>query len=98
MGSGYDYYISCCSYSSGHISSAGVHENLHGSLGSKVIRSRSWIVGRIKAMYSFCTIVRTAGRWRKGAKVNVITVGGNLYLRTDANRTKRDNLGELPEC
>lgn len=98
MGSGYDYYISCCSYNSGHISSAGVHQNLHGTLGSKNIRSRSWIVDKIKALYSFCTIFRTGGEWRIGAKVNIITVDGNLYLRTDANRTKRDNLGELPDC
>ena len=34
------------------------------------------------------------GYWRTGEDIRVIN---NKYLRTDANKIEKDNLGELPE-
>jgi len=34
---------------------------------------------------------------KKSAKVNYFTLDGENFLRTDANKIKLDNLGELPE-
>jgi len=49
--------------------------------------------------YSFCTITKGGdGQWRKGARVNIVTVMGVRYLRTDADYTESDNLGALPKC
>lgn len=43
---------------------------------------------------SFKTIVKnSAGTWNIGAKVEVMSDG---YITTDPNKTKRDNLGNLP--
>jgi hypothetical protein len=94
-----DYLISCCSYEENHIEKVGVREHSNGGVGSVTIQTRSWVLGRMDARYSFCTIVKdSAGEWRKGALVNIVTVNGKRYLRTDANRTEKDNLGELPKC
>lgn len=35
--------------------------------------------------------------WQKGASVEIINVDGIEYLRTDKNKTKKDNLEKLPE-
>ena len=40
------------------------------------------------------TKYRRYGSWQVGEDVRVVD---NAYLRTDANNTKADNLGELPE-
>ena len=37
------------------------------------------------------------GQWVNGAKVEIISVNGGKYLRTDRNNTPKDNLGSLPE-
>jgi flagellar hook assembly protein FlgD len=48
-------------------------------------------------------IIKTAvkdtatGSWNIGSKVNVITVNGKKYLRTDSNSTAQDNLDKLPQ-
>jgi nitrous oxidase accessory protein NosD len=43
---------------------------------------------------SFSTLTKNArGEWVIGAKVEVMSDG---YITTDPNRTKRDNLGNLP--
>jgi len=94
-----DYLISCCGYKDNHIEEAGVHEDLGEKLGSRSMRSRSWILDRMDNRYSFCTITKGGdGQWRKGARVNIVTVMGVRYLRTDANYTESDNLGALPKC
>ena len=36
-------------------------------------------------------------RWIKGASVGTVTIEGEKYIRTDADRTKKDNLDRLPQ-
>ena len=94
-----DYLISCCNYEDNHIEKVGVREHSNGGVGPANIQTRTWVLGRMDAGYSFCTITKdSSGEWRKGALVNIVTVNGKRYLRTDANRTEKDNLGELPKC
>jgi len=35
--------------------------------------------------------------WIKKAEIHIIKVGGGNFIRTDRNKIKSDNLGELPE-
>ena len=35
--------------------------------------------------------------WTKQAEIHVLEVDGEKFIRTDRNRTKSDNLGELPD-
>ena len=46
---------------------------------------------------SYVTILKNPMGWVKGADVHAHIVSEDeVYLRTDANRTKADNLGNLP--
>lgn len=37
------------------------------------------------------------GKIVRGAKVEVVEIGNDLFIKTVRDNTKRDNLGELPE-
>ena len=58
--------------------------------------SRSKVIEKIDAGHTVITIFRPNGSWDKGARVRVVTIDGEKFIRTDADRTKRDNLGALP--
>jgi len=40
----------------------------------------------------------TDGKWKTGAKVRKIWVGGKPYITTNWNETPKDNLDELQQC
>jgi len=61
------------------------------------IWSRVQVIQIIDKGYTFVTSYLHDGSWRKGADVHVVTIGRERFLRTDKNKTKKDNLGELPE-
>lgn len=94
-----DYLISCCVHDGDCIEKAGVHEDLGDSVGSKHLRKRNWIVDKLEKGDTFCTIYKGSDdEWKKGANVRIIVVDQEKYLRTDSNKRKCDNLGELPDC
>jgi hypothetical protein len=63
--------------------------------GSEVTRQR--VVSLLDGGSTFATIyVGDAGKWLRGADVRVVTIEGVKYIRTDADATKEDNLGQLP--
>jgi hypothetical protein len=67
------------------------------SLGKDEYITRAAVVRAIEGGTRFCTIYqRSDGKWVLGAHVEVITIYGSKYLRTDADRTTADNLGQLP--
>ncbi len=59
---------------------------------------RSSVVNLLDADKTFATITKdsTNSKWVQGANVEVITVDGEKYIRTDRDKTKKDNLGQLP--
>jgi hypothetical protein len=95
-----DYLISKVRYNEGetHIEAVLVHADTGDTVGGGEERSRQWVVGLLEDDSSFMTIYRTTeGRWKRGAEVRAITIGGVKYIRTDADRTEKDNLGRLPQ-
>ena len=69
----------------------------HGTtIGTPVSTSRSAVIDAIAAGMTFVTMFGSGGKWKYGEDVRVV-VDGERFIRTDANRTKADNLGELPE-
>lgn len=61
-------------------------------------RTRSQVVNAIENKgYTYVTSYKKDNEWYKGQKVHIINVDGKKYLRTDSNKTTKDNLGELPE-
>jgi len=94
-----DYLISAVRYNAAetHIEEVRVHDDLGDTVGPPLMIKRTTVVERLEGGYTFVTIVKSSdGSWRKGARVRVVTVRGTKFIRTDADRTAEDNLGNLP--
>ncbi|EEE0456077.1 TPA: DUF3892 domain-containing protein [Raoultella ornithinolytica] len=96
-----DFYISAIKMDSAgqHIESVKVHKinrdgswNTAGSISSRKFISDLISMGKA----SFMTVVKNSstGKWNLGAKVEAM---GDGYITTDPNKTKLDNLGNLPK-
>ncbi|MDM2857201.1 DUF3892 domain-containing protein [Citrobacter sp. Cpo071] len=95
-----DFYISAVRMDSTgqHIEWVKTHKitsnstfNSEGSINSRKFVGELISTGKV----SFKTLVknRSTGAWSTGATVEVMADG---YITTDPNKTKRDNLGNLP--
>lgn len=81
-----------------HIDSVKMCEDKGDSLGSAMVVSRQWVVESIEQNTTFVTAPPgEEGKIKEGARVEIIVVNGEKYLRTDANSKAADNLGNLPE-
>jgi hypothetical protein len=95
-----DFLISAVKYNEErtHIERVRVHEDNGVNVGAPVNSSRLTGVSNIKSGYSYVTIYKTTeNKWKKGEDVRIIKVGNEEFIRTDANQTAADNLGDLPE-
>lgn len=79
-----------------HIEWLGVREELEGAVGPMRLVQRAFVAALVRQELA-TFITRTwnpkTEKWRRGADVHVLE---ETYLTTDPNKTKRDNLGELP--
>ena len=94
-----DYGISAVRYDQNnqYIDKVKVHLDNGGSIGQGETWSRKDVVSKIDDGKTFTTILKSSdGKWKKGQDVHVITVDGEQFLRTDANKRKSDNLENLP--
>lgn len=95
-----DYLISKVCYNEKHTSIIEVkqHEDKGEKVGSSTAVSKSDVVGNIRNNKSYCTITKIQnGNWDQGDNVIAYQMDGEWFIRTDGNKTKEDNLGELPE-
>jgi len=97
-----DYLISAVRYETSstgrHISQLRVHTDGAESVGQATTWTKNQVVTSINAGQRFKTIYKTADdKWHMGEDVRVVVIDGESFLRTDANKIKADNLGELPE-
>lgn len=93
------YGISAVKYDpdGGKIDSVRIHQITDKGLADRDTWSRERVVSALRQETSIITVVKNAkGDWEKGAKVDIISVKGVDYIRTDANDIEADNLGELP--
>lgn len=68
------------------------------SLGAEQSMSRRMVVNKIEDGTTFVTVYKGAdGKWNKGESVAIVKIDNTKYLRTDANKIKKDNLGKLPQ-
>lgn len=93
-----DYLISAVRYyNNDFISHLRIHEDSGDKVGAPQTWSKENVISYINNGYSFCTIVKNSkGNWSQGADVHVVVINGYSYLRTDKNKTPKDNLGNLP--
>lgn len=79
-----------------HIEYVRVNEEQPGKIGPDRTVSRAFVADLIRlGKATFQTRTKTSeGKWRVGAPVHLVE---EIYLTTDRNSTKRDNLEHLPE-
>ncbi|PBP62584.1 hypothetical protein CCL19_20305 [Pseudomonas syringae] len=91
-----DYCISAVRYNTEgtHIEWVKVHKDLGSSIGGWMRCPRAFIADLISSnKATFQTIVPgDKGGWKDGSRIHVID---QVYLTTDPNSSKRDNLGNL---
>lgn len=58
---------------------------------------RETVVANLKKGLKFTTIRKKDGKWNKGDNVITYESDGEHFIRTDGNKVKEDNLGELEE-
>lgn len=79
-----------------HIEWLGVREEFETTVGPMRLVQRAFVAALIRqglATFITRTWITETEKWKKGAEVHVLE---EKYLTTDPNKTKRDNLGELP--
>jgi len=60
--------------------------------------SRDEMVQLVKRYPQSCyTAYQERGVWKRGARIEIVTINLVAFLRTDANPKAEDNLGNLPE-
>ncbi len=94
-----DYLISAVRYNAAetHIEKVQVRLDNGEKVGPASEWARSEVITRLEAGNSFVTIVLGSdGKWQKGAAVRIVVIHGEKFIRTDADQTKEDNLGDLP--
>jgi len=94
-----DYLISAVRYNSAgtHIDKVQVHEDKGEKVGPPSTWERTKVVSSLEANYTFMTITESSNsEWQRGAEVDIVTINGTKYIRTDADATEEDNLGALP--
>ena len=94
-----DYLISAVRYNAAetHIQVVQVHADLGATIGQAQQMTRSDVVTLLHGGSSVATIVKAQdGKWLYGAEVAIVRLGGQEYIRTDADSTRQDNLGSLP--
>ena len=94
-----DFLISQVQYNPAetHIVKVLSHNNNGESVSGGTEMTRSMVVIRLGGGSTFVTITKNVeGQWTRGAQVPAVTIGGEKYIRTNADSIKRDNLGSLP--
>lgn len=93
-----DFCITAVRYSDSgdHITYVKVCEEREGTIGPSRTVPRAFVADliRLKKAKFITRTKNLTGKWARGAEVHVID---DIYLTTQRNDTKRDNLGSLPE-
>lgn len=94
-----DYLISAVEYNStgSHIARVRAHPDNGDTVGAGAEMQRSTVVSWLESGTTFATITRNTSdnKWTRGADVRVVVIDDTKYIRTDPDRTKSDNLGQL---
>jgi len=94
-----DYAITHVNYDNNHTRIMIIKRriDLGEKLGKSDIKTRTEIVNSIKSGSSYVTANNKNNKWQKGDDVIAYQIDGEYFIRTDGNKVKEDNLGELPE-
>lgn len=94
-----DYGISAVRYEEDDqcIERLKVHRDNGDTIGAGEDWSRKDVLSKMDEDRTFVTILNGDNdRWKRGEDVHIVAVGGQRFLRTDANLRDQDNLENLP--
>lgn len=95
-----DYLISAVQYNhiAGRITKVMLHPDNGETVGVGSEVRREAVVNALESGTTVITITwNTLNKtWTRGARVEIMSVGGEKFIRTDRDATKSDNLGQLP--
>ncbi len=93
-----DFLISAVVYDKKHkILYAKQHKDTGESITEGILTDRNTIASNIANGLSYVTIFSSNSTWKKGTNLRAYRIGGEYFIRTDGNKVKLDNLGQLPE-
>ncbi len=93
-----DFLISAVVYDKKHkILYAKQHKDTGESITEGILTDRNTIASNIANGLSYVTIFSSNSTWKKGTHLRAYRIGGEYFIRTDGNKFKLDNLGQLPE-
>ena len=97
-----DYVITEVSYDNDHSRITHVkrvvYDDSENTFGSESVTSRQTVVSSIESGDEYYTVPTDGnGGYTWGDSVDVVNINGEKFIRTDGNRVRGDNLGELPE-
>ena len=58
---------------------------------------RTKVISESEEGKTFITVLKQGDRLKKGLEVNIVTVDGKKYIRTDNDSKNSDNLKDIPE-
>jgi hypothetical protein len=58
---------------------------------------RTKVISEFEEGKTFITVLKQGDRLKKGLEVNIVTVDGKKYIRTDNDSKNSDNLKDIPE-
>jgi hypothetical protein len=97
-----DFVITCVNHTKdgGAISTVGIRIHNGKTISATVATwPRAQVIRELGNKKTFVTATTTDGKtWTKGADVRPCVIDGETYIRTDANKVAKDNLGSLPDC
>ena len=105
MAKGADYYVTAVRYDNpdeDHIEAVKRHVvSDDGTFKAGVFNDtpRSTVVSDINNNSKYMTLFekQDSNGWVLGEDIHVVNVDGEDFIRTDQNKTKKDNLGKLPQ-
>lgn len=95
------FYVTAVRYSSdpSYISHVMVHtpSTESGRLTKGVVRSKNEVITSMgqNNIYKTAVYNYNTGKWNNGAEIGTVNIGNTTYLRTDPDKTAKDNLGNL---
>lgn len=91
-----DYLISHVDRdSNGNVMKVLLHIDNGETVSSGGVRTKEEVIDLLKRGYSVETILWGYPKWQRGANVHYVKEGITEYLRTDRNKTDKDNLDNL---
>lgn len=91
-----DYLISHVERDSkGNVIKVLLHTDMGETVAPGVVKTKDQTIDILKKGYSIKTILWGYPKWNQGAKVHYVSDNSGQYLRTNRNKTDKDNLDNL---